>query len=96
MQNQFPAVPSHPGFERDGLAGAEGRRGEAVEDATATRLTKMLYGRMLVLCNKTAVSPCPMPELAALGDRERRERVDGCESASARSLTDVSSISFNK
>lgn len=45
-----------------GAGGASGETAAAME----SRLVKMLTARKLVLCNKTDIQPCPLPEIAAL------------------------------
>ena len=55
---------------RAGKAGKSGKSGRAADGETAaameSRLEKMLTARKIVLCNKTDVQPCPLPQTAAL------------------------------
>ena len=42
-----------------------------LDDAEEARLLARLRTRLLVLCNKCDVQPCPLPEIASLGDDAR-------------------------
>ena len=49
------------------LGAGAGRRGKGESVATMeARLVKLLHSRKIVLCNKTDVQPCPLPDIAQL------------------------------
>ena len=56
------AAHSDPGSGSDG----QGSWPHPLSRDQRASLLKTLQGRMLVLCNKTDVQPCPLPEIAAL------------------------------